>query len=72
MQAAVWGSAGSTTNILPPSVETADACLWDMAHGVGKSIARDANEEAQKVAEGEQDELCCAGFLGPLIVHEEA
>lgn len=46
-------AAGSITNILPPSVETADACLWDMVHGVGKSIAPDANEGAQKVAKEE-------------------
>lgn len=54
-ECALWlmQAAGSTTNILPPSVETADACLWDMVHGVGKSIAPDANEGAQKVAKEE-------------------
>lgn len=53
MRAAVWGSAGRTTNILPPSVQTEEACLWEMVHGGAKYIAPDANEGAQKVAEGE-------------------
>lgn len=56
------------TSSLPPSVETVDACLWDMVHRVGKSIARDANEGAQKVAEGKEDELCCTGILCPTFI----
>lgn len=69
MQAAVWGSAGSTTNILPPSAETADACRWDMVHGVGRSISGDGNEGTQK------EESCAASqfFVQTFItnIHEE-
>lgn len=70
MQAAAWGSAGSTTNILPPSVETADACRWDMVHGVGKSISGDGNEGARGAGDEDEDRLCCITILCPNLRHQ--